>query len=132
MDLKIDLTNVTLPKEKPFCAQICSVLNNNKAVQYTKDNIFVKLKSRIKEVILPLIEKDFLLERQFKVAHGEVSQTDEAKIKQFLDDVKKFNLNKYFKESLEETFKTEEAIGHCKNNDVSTVIKVIGNGSKII
>ena len=126
MDLKIDSINVPLPNEKPFCAQICSVLNNNKAVQYMKDNILVKLKSRIKEVILPLTEKDFLLERQFKVANGEVSQLDEAEIEQFLDDVKKFNLNKYFAEILEETFKTEEAQGYCKNNEVSIVISIIG------
>ena len=55
-----------------------------------------------------------------------LSQLDEAKIEQFLDDVKKINLNKYFAEILEETFKTEEAQGYCKNNEVSIVISIIG------
>ena len=104
MELNLDLRNQILPKDEVFCSHISSVLKNNKAVQLLREKILHRLKSRIEKFVIPLIKKDFLLERQFKVENGSIGQDGEKMIIEYIEDSKMINIRAYFREIMNETF----------------------------
>ena len=113
MDLEIKLCNVPLPKEAIFSSAIWHLMRNNGSLSLFKREIFVKIRTRMKE-ILPLIVSDFKAETNVTIKDGEISGEDSRKIDLFLGNVEKMNLLKFLNITLEEAFQKESIVKECK------------------
>ena len=114
MDFKLNHNLLPMPKETHFQTAIGMLLKTNHSKHIMKTEIFQKIRIRMKDIILPIIIKDFQSTTKVTVKDGTISPIDLDKIKTFLDNAKNINITKFFNEILNEAFKKEAVRNACE------------------
>ena len=114
MDFQLNILDLPLPKELQFQTAIGMLLKTNDSMHLMKTEIFQKIRTRIKDIILPIIFEDFQSTTKVSVKNGTISQNDLDQINLFLEKVQKMNILKFFNDVLEEAFYKEDTRNVCE------------------
>ena len=114
MELEINTSQLNLPKEVHFKDVISMSLETTQSISVLKREIFNKIKDQV-VMIIPLVKKDFKLERKLSIKNGVITEEDEQVIDEFLEDVAKMDLHKFGIETISKAFEKPCVRYECKD-----------------